>query len=325
MESVRGRKKWTSSARTRYVHFHLLRIGNVERESPSFQPGRNPPGNPHGRFFREVASDPQNAVGILENFLPDDIRRLVDMASIRASKDSFVDPELRAYYSDLLYGVALAEKPGYVYLLFEHKSRAERPVHLQVLKYMPRIWHADPGGEVPAIIPRVVYHGSKPWPYDPRFSSVYPRPDPALLDCFPDFKIVLADLSQYGDDEIQGAVMVRAALLLLKHIHAPDLPERLPRIFGLLKGLYHSRTGLGHLEAMLRYVVRVAEPLKPKTIERIVDDLVPESERKRLMATAAEQWMQEARRKELWTVIEEGIETQIWGARSSNDGRNQEN
>lgn len=63
---------------------------------------------------------------------------------------------------------------------------------------------------------------------------------------------MLADLGQYTDDEIRGVVIVRAALLLLKHIHSPDLAERLPQIFGLLKGLYHSRTGLGHLEAMLR-------------------------------------------------------------------------
>lgn len=283
-------------------------------KNPSVPMESNPmthPGNPHDRFIREIGSDPENAVGILENFLPAEIRRLVDMDSIRVMKDSFVDPELRAYYSDLLYHLELAEKPGYVYLLFEHKSRAERPVHLQVLKYMPRIWYANPGGEVPTIIPLVVYHGSRPWPYDPRFSNVYPRPDTALLDYFPDFKIVLADLSQYSDDEIRGAVIVRAALLLLKHIHAPDLPERLPQIFGLLKGLYHSQTGLGHLEAMLRYVVRVAEPLKPKVVERIVDDLVPESERKRVMATVAEQWMQEARCNELWTVIEEGLETKF--------------
>lgn len=269
------------------------------------------PGNPHDRFIREIGSDPENAAGILENFLPAKIRRLVDMASIRVMKDSFVDRELRAYYSDLLYRLTLAEKPGYVYLLFEHKSYIKRSVHLQVLKYMPRIWQAHPGGEVPTIIPLVVYHGSKPWPYDPRFSNVYPRPDPDLLDYFPDFKILLADLSQYTDDEIRGAVIVRAALLLLKHIHAPDLPERLPQIFGLLKGLYHSQTGLGHLEAMLRYVVRAAEPVQDKTMEQIVTQLVPENERGRVMATLAEQWIQEGRCNELWTVIQEGLETKF--------------
>jgi predicted transposase/invertase (TIGR01784 family) len=280
------------------------------------------PGNPHDRFIREIGSDPENAAGILENFLPPEIRRLVDMGSVRVMKDSFVDPELRAYYSDLLYRLELAETPGYVYLLFEHKSYIKRSVHLQVLKYMPRIWHANPGGEVPTIIPLVVYHGSKPWPYDPRFSKVYPRPDTALLDYFPDFKIVLADLSQYTDDEIRGAVIVRAALLLLKHIHAPDLPERLPQIFGLLKGLYHSRTGLGHLEAMLRYVVRAAEPVQEKTVEQIVTQLVPENERDRVMATLAEQWIQQGMKKgkeegqnqTLLEMIEDGLNAKFGGS-----------
>ncbi|MFP4419856.1 MAG: Rpn family recombination-promoting nuclease/putative transposase [Desulfococcaceae bacterium] len=272
------------------------------------------PGNPHDRFIREIGSDPENAVGILENFLPAEILRLVDMASIRVMKDSFVDPELRAYYSDLLYRLTLAETPGYVYLLFEHKSRAERPVHLQVLKYMPRIWYANPGEEVPTIIPLIVYHGSKPWPYDPRFSKVYPRPDPVLLDFFPDFKIVLADLGQYTDEELRGAVIVRAALLLLKHIHAPDLPERLPEIFGLLKGLYHSQTGLGHLEAMLRYVVRAAEPVQEKTVEQIVTQLVPENERDRVMATLAEQWIQKGQTQTLLEMIEDGLNAKFGGS-----------
>ncbi|MGY6214417.1 Rpn family recombination-promoting nuclease/putative transposase [Methylolobus aquaticus] len=48
-------------------------------------------------------------------------------------KDSFVDPELAEHHSDLLYAVRwLNGKPGYVYVLFEHKSYPERRIALDI-------------------------------------------------------------------------------------------------------------------------------------------------------------------------------------------------
>jgi hypothetical protein len=101
-------------------------------------------------------------------------------------------------------------------------------------------------------------------------SKAFPREDPALARFFPNFDGVLVDLHRYSDEEIRGAVWTRAFLLPLKHIRSPDRPERLPEILGLLKGLIQSETGLGHLEAMLRYVVRVSEPIRTETLERVV-------------------------------------------------------
>jgi predicted transposase YdaD len=273
------------------------------------------PDNPHDRFFREMASDPALAADLLANFLPADIRDLLDPATIEIQKDSFIDPELRAFYADLLYRVSLAKRPAYVYLLFEHKSFADRNVHSQILKYLPRIWDGHAGSEPPTVIPLLLVHANAPWPYDARFSHVFPREDPALDRFFPDFEVVLVDLHRYSDDEIRGAVWTRAFLLLLKHIRSPDMPERLPEILGLLKGLIQSETGLGHLEAMLRYVARVSEPIRPETLERVVADVAPGPEGEQVMATLAEQWMQEGKQQGkqqgllegLLTAIEEGL------------------
>jgi predicted transposase YdaD len=265
------------------------------------------PDNPHDRFFREMASDPDLAADLLGNFLPADIRPLLDPATVEIQKDSFIDPELRAFYADLLYRVALAKRPAYVYLLFEHKSFADRNVHSQILKYLPRIWDGHPGPERPTVIPLLFVHANAPWPYDARFSKVFPREVPALARFFPDFEVVLVDLHRYSDDEIRGAVWTRAFLLLLKHIRSPDMPERLPQILGLLKGLIQSETGLGHLEAMLRYVARVSEPIRRETLERVVADVAPGPEGERVMATVAEQWMLQGKLEGLLTAIEEGL------------------
>jgi hypothetical protein len=188
---------------------------------------------------------------------------------------------------NLFYRIGLAGTAAYVYFLFEHKSHPYRFIHVQVLKYIKPVWEDRRGRGLPVVVPVVVYHGRKPWPYDPQFSNVFPPPDPALRPYFPDFRIVLADLSRYSDDEIRGAVLTRAFVLLLKHIRAPDFPDRMPRILGLLKGLRQSRTALGHLEAMLRYIGSIAENITPEAVERSLLERVPEPEGERITPNSA--------------------------------------
>ncbi|MFP4309612.1 MAG: Rpn family recombination-promoting nuclease/putative transposase [Desulfococcaceae bacterium] len=265
------------------------------------------PGNLHDHFFREIAKDPVAASGLLENFLPPDVRAMVDMDSIELRKDSFVEPDLRAYYSDLLFRVRLAEAIGYVYFLVEHKSHPDRFVHLQALNYIKPIWGMRKGKALPLVIPVVVYHGQRNWPYDPRFSGVFPPNPPALSRFFPDFEVVLADLGQYSDEDIRGAVLTRAFLLVLKHARSSDFPDRMPGIFRLLGELSRSRTGLGHLEAMLRYLARVAEDITPESVETLVDEHFPEKEGGRVMATLAEQWEERGLQKGIRIGKQEGI------------------
>lgn len=83
--------------------------------------------------------------------------RLLDTSGVMVRKESYVSPELRGSYTDLLLSVPLrprdadeasppagaaapADVGAYVYVLFEHKSDADRWVLLQMLRYMAEIW-----------------------------------------------------------------------------------------------------------------------------------------------------------------------------------------
>ena len=78
--------------------------------------------NPHDKLFRETWSNLENARSFLRHYLPDHVLRLLDLDTLEISKDSFVEKELSDYYSDMLYKVMLSGKPGFVHVLFEHKS-----------------------------------------------------------------------------------------------------------------------------------------------------------------------------------------------------------
>lgn len=49
----------------------------------------------------------------LRNYLPEDVVRLLDFSNLEISKDSFIEKDLKDYFSDILYSVRLADDPGY--------------------------------------------------------------------------------------------------------------------------------------------------------------------------------------------------------------------
>ncbi|MEW6378404.1 MAG: Rpn family recombination-promoting nuclease/putative transposase [bacterium] len=102
--------------------------------------------SPHDIFIKEVLSNRENARDFFFNYLPAQVQAIVDMKSLEICKDSFVEKELREYFSELLYRLNLMgeseeeQQPGYLYLLFEHKSTPERWIAFHLLRYQVRIW-----------------------------------------------------------------------------------------------------------------------------------------------------------------------------------------
>ena len=90
---------------------------------------------PHDRLFRKVFSEPAEAAGLLRAYVPAWLAGTLDWSSLTLMPDSYVDDELQASESDLLYAVEQrpdAAAPGEarrslrLYLLFEHQSRPDR-------------------------------------------------------------------------------------------------------------------------------------------------------------------------------------------------------
>jgi len=197
---------------------------------------------PHDRFFRQIWSDRSVALDFLENYLPENVLSLVDLDTLEILKDSFVEKRLREYYSDILYRVNLAGQPGFIYLLFEHKSHPYRWIHLQVQQYMLNIWNLllkqkKNIRRLPVVLPIVVYHGKEHWGRTLRFHQIVSAPVEKLANYVPDFEYILYDLGRYSDEEIRGEVLLRAVLTLMKHIFDPDIHQNLPAIFKLFKDL----------------------------------------------------------------------------------------
>jgi predicted transposase/invertase (TIGR01784 family) len=141
--------------------------------------------NPHDRFFKEVFSRPEVAADFLRQYLPAEVSQLLNTATLRLRKDSFIDPDLQQQYADLLYAVRLIDKrPAWVYVLFEHKSYPQPRMAFDMLRYMVRIWEQGTRGKEGAlapIIPIVIYHGPQPWREPVNMAELYQGPQELRL------------------------------------------------------------------------------------------------------------------------------------------------
>lgn len=264
----------------------------------------------HDKLFRETWSDLASARSFLQNYLPEKVLDVARLDTLEICKDSFIEPDLKDYYSDMLYKVEFGESSGYIYFLFEHKSFPDRNIHLQLLEYMVKIWRLGQkqgrSGKLPIVVPLVLYHGRSRWRINENFLSGFNGPVEPLVEYIPDFKYVLYDLSEYSDEQIKGTVMARITMLLLKHVFEPDLADRLPHIFSLLKELSEKKTGLQYFESLIKYVFSNVDDITVDKMQAIVHNALLE-DKGDYIVTLAEKLRKQGLEQGLAQGLEQGL------------------
>ena len=266
--------------------------------------------SPHDRFFKAIFSHTAVAAEFLQGYLPAAVAATLDWSTLRAEKDTFLDPQLMQHPADLLYAVNLCGgEPGYIHLLFEHKSYVESRINLDLLRYRVRIWeqwlNAGNTGLLPVIIPVVFYHGAGRWGVKRQFAETVMEL-PELQRYVPTCEYHLVDVSAYRDEELRGAVRLQVALLTLKYIFRDELGERLPGILGLLRELEDGSSGLDLIRSLLRYLVQVVgtDRLSAAAFRQAVTQALSGGDAQ--MTTIAEQWVQEGLEKGLQQGLQQG-------------------
>ena len=246
--------------------------------------------NPHDKFFKEVLSNRENAKDFFTHYLPKEIAKLIDLNALEVQKDSFVEEDLKEFFSDMLYKINLGGYPGYIYILFEHKSYPERLIAFKLLRYLLKIWELhlkqQQNVSLPIIIPLVLYHGKESWSVGLRFSDILIGPKEELSAYIPDFSYLLYDLSQYTDEEIKGIITLKVTLLLLKYIFNPEFPIYLRKILPLLKGLFDKKTGLEYIEAVFRYIFSATDNITVEEIKVMVEESISKDKGGEIMSLA---------------------------------------
>lgn len=260
---------------------------------------------PHDATFKAFLTHPETARDFLELHLPPALLAVCNLDTLRLESGSFVEEDLRAYYSDVLYSLKTGKGDGYVYALIEHQSTPDRHMTFRLMRYaiaaMQR--HLDSGHDkLPLVIPVLFYQGSRsPYPYSMNWLESFSEPELAETLYNSDFPLV--DVTVIPDDEIMKHRRMALLELLQKHIRQRDLADMLEQLVTLLLTGYTTDE---QLKAIMNYMVQAGETQNPDELIATLASRVPEHEE--TLMTIAEKLREEGRQKGRMEGRMEGIQ-----------------
>lgn len=230
---------------------------------------------PHDATFKQFLTHPETARDFMSIHLPAELLAICDMNTLRLESGSFVEEDLRQYFSDVLYSLKTTSgDDGYVMVLVEHQSSPDKFMAFRQLRYavaaMQR--HLDAGHKkLPLVIPVLFYAGKRsPYPYSTNWLNEFDNPALAGRLYSNDFPLV--DVTVIPDDEIMTHRSMAALTLLQKHIHQRDLAELLDRLATIL--LTSHLTGQ-QLVSLINYMVQAGETPDAEAFVRELARRVP--------------------------------------------------
>ena len=239
---------------------------------------------PHDAVFKRFLRHPETANDFLTLYLPEEIRQQCDFATLRLEPASFVDEDLRAWYSDVLWSVQTTSGLGYVYVVIEHQSSPDNHMAFRLMRYaiaaMQR--HLDAGHKaLPLVVPMLFYHGvTSPYPFSLNWFDEFTDPEMAkkLYGCpFP-----LVDVTVMPDDEIVQHRRVALLELMQKHIRQRDLTGITESLAAVVMLGYTDRK---QLRMLFHYMLQYGNPTDPSVFIRRLARRLPQYE-ERLMSIA---------------------------------------
>lgn len=286
----------------------------------------------HDIITKSFLNDLAVAKDFLNAHLPESVKTLCDLSTLRIEPGSFVEESLRSHTSDILYSFKMkssAEKDaadgkekgrdknlpkkvseeaqeGLIYCLVEAQSTPDKMMPLRMLRYqtsaLKRYAENNKSKPLPVIIPLLFYTGSE---------SPYPE-SLNLYDCFNDpqlakenlLNIHLIDLSALSDEQIKEHGLAAFLELIQKHIRARDL-----RLAYLLVELLNKRKlGLELYRNMLYYIFIEGDVQEFEQFLKILIEETKDETYKEGAMTIADHLREEGYKKGIHAGIEQGIE-----------------
>ncbi|MDR5611473.1 MAG: Rpn family recombination-promoting nuclease/putative transposase [Arsenophonus sp.] len=260
---------------------------------------------PHDAIFKQFLSEKETAKDFFDIWLPDELKALCDLDSLKVESGSFVDSEMKNYQSDILYSVSTSKGSGYIYVLIEAQSTPDKLIAWRLMRYSMSAMqkHLDAGHkQLPLVFPILFYAGEQsPHPYSTNW-----------LDCFHDRKIAksiytqpfkLADVTTLDDGEIMQHRRMALLSLIQKHIRRRDMTELMNEIVTLLSYNYYTDN---QVITLFNYLIQEGNAKKPM---EFITEIAKQSEKHEgALMTIAQELRQEGLQEGLQRGKLEGIQ-----------------
>lgn len=227
---------------------------------------------PHDAFFKQFLMHPDTARDFLDIHLPAEIRGICDLDTLRLESSHSVEESLKEQYSDVLYSVKMQGTSGYIHVLIEHQSTADKKMAFRMMRYAIAAMHRllkDENGPLPLVVPLLFYQGkTSPYPLSMSWLDMFALPELARRIYSEPFPLV--DITVIPDDDI----MQHRRIALLE------------RLVTLISAEYTTES---QLNSLLSYMVQRGHTDQPQVFYRELANRLPQEES---MMTLAE-WFEE--------------------------------
>jgi len=263
---------------------------------------------PHDLVFKTFLSRMETARDFIAIHLPPALLRLCDLQTLQLESGSFIEEDLRPYFSDMLYSLKTSCGDGYIHVLIEHQSSPDRHMAFRLMRYaiaaMQR--HLEAGHKtLPLVIPILFYQGRKsPYPYSLNWLDDFT--DPALAGKIYGRQFPLVDITVIPDDEIMRHRSMAALTLIQKHIRQRDLTRFLDKLAGLLTRNHISGQ---QIIALVNYMLQAGEAQDARTLLYEMAQRAPQYGDE--LMTLAEQLKQEGRIEGIQQGMQQGMQQGI--------------
>ncbi|EEF1801092.1 Rpn family recombination-promoting nuclease/putative transposase [Salmonella enterica] len=227
---------------------------------------------PHDAFFKQFLMHPDTTRDFLDIHLPAEIRGICDLDTLRLESSHSVEESLKEQYSDVLYSVKMQGTSGYIHVLIEHQSTADKKMAFRMMRYAIAAMHRllkDENGPLPLVVPLLFYQGkTSPYPLSMSWLDMFALPELARRIYSEPFPLV--DITVIPDDDI----MQHRRIALLD------------RLVTLISAEYTTES---QLNSLLSYMVQRGHTDQPQVFYRELANRLPQEES---MMTLAE-WFEE--------------------------------
>ncbi|EAA7554053.1 Rpn family recombination-promoting nuclease/putative transposase [Salmonella enterica] len=247
---------------------------------------------PHDAFFKQFLMHPDTARDFLDIHLPAEIRGICDLDTLRLESSHFVEESLKEQYSDVLYSVKMQGTSGYIHVLIEHQSTADKKMAFRMMRYAIAAMHRllkDENGPLPLVVPLLFYQEkTSPYPLSMSWLDMFALPELARRIYSEPFPLV--DITVIPDDDI----MQHRRIALLE------------RLVTLISAEYTTES---QLNSLLSYMVQRGHTDQPQVFYRELANRLPQEESMMTLAEwFGEQGMQKGVREGMLEGKREGLQ-----------------
>ena len=234
----------------------------------------------HDALLKRMLEEPGFPEAFFDAFLPKALTRHFRWESLRMSKSSFVDEELRQHFSDAFFEVELKLSSGKerleLALLVEHKSHPDHFVVVQLMRYLAQAYEHQIKHQrrerrrLTPILPLVVYHGGAKW-MAKSFVELFGPDFEDIQAYFLQIPFLFRNINEMSVAEILAVefTLLRAMLLTQRHSHNPTL------LFFHLDLIARNFPSGNSSEALAVYIFMLlkADYSKEQIIQQITPDM----------------------------------------------------